>query len=112
MVCWPGGLITGGRREDGARIPACGGRLPPLEGEAPTGRGARLGQRDILRADAPVPAVSNEARTAHPPQLAIAPALTTGARLATTAQRTDRHTPVMILAAVQTITTDRHRGEC
>jgi hypothetical protein len=69
-----------------------------------------LGQRNILRTDAPPIAERGETRAAHPPQLTITPAVTTGTGLATAAQGTGRHTPVMVLATVEAATTDRHRG--
>ena len=70
-------------------------------GEAPTGERTRLTQRDILRADAPAITGGDQAGTAQPAQLAIAPALWTDTGITTAAQRAGRHAPVMILAAVE-----------
>jgi len=98
----------GGRREYGARLPADGELPLRLQREAPT---RRLGQGQILRADAPALRTGDKTGTAHPAQLAIALALRTGPGLAAAAQRAGRDAPVMILAPVEAAVADRHRGD-
>ena len=97
----------GGRREYGAR-PSASGELPlRLQREAPR---RRLGQRQVLRADAPAALGERKAGTALPTLRAIAPALRTETGLAAAAPRAIRHRPVVDLPVVETAIADWHRG--